>query len=157
MCGIAGIFGKCAAQHTESAYKMMDSMVHRGPEDVELAKFLTSQWHRGYIGAGGLTIRQAMACMSKCVFFLGNDAGTMHMAVSAGLKCVAIFSARDYPGKWDPYGSDHVILRKRVPCEGCLQGECPNNMKCIELITVKEVFHSCARIISGTRSEIQSI
>ena len=66
---------------------------------------------------------------------------------------MAVFSSRDLPGKWDPYGSGHITLRKTVPCEGCLLEECPNNMECIKLITVKEVFDACARIISSMESE----
>lgn len=122
-------------------------VVFGGPEDVELAKFLTSQWHRGYIAAGGLTIRQAIAVMSKCVFFLGNDAGTMHMAVSAGLKCVAIFSARDYPGKWYPYGKGHVVLRSNAPCEGCMLEVCSKRKaECITSIGVDNVFKASRAI-----------
>ncbi len=123
-------------------------VVFGGPEDVELAKYLTSQWHRGYIAASSLIIRQAIAAMSKCVFFLGNDTGTMHMAVSAGLKCVAIFSARDYPGKWHPYGKGHVVLRSNAPCQGCMLEVCSKRKaECIRSIGVDEVFQACSKVL----------
>ena len=125
-------------------------VVFGGPEDVELAKYLTSQWHRGYIAAGSLIIRQAIACMSKCAFFLGNDTGTMHMAVSAGLKCVAIFSARDYPGRWYPYGKGYVVLRSNAPCEGCMLEVCSKRKtECIMSICEDDVFQACRTILDN--------
>ena len=38
----------------------------------------------------------------------------MHLAVSSGLRCVSLFSGRDYPGLWDPYGEGHIVLRKHT-------------------------------------------
>ncbi len=82
--------------------------------------------------------------MRHCTFFLGNDTGSMHMAVAAGLKCVAVFSSRSAPGAWYPYGPGHIVLRKFVPCEGCQLVECvENRMQCILAITVDEVLSTC--------------
>ncbi|KKL89235.1 hypothetical protein LCGC14_1916730 [marine sediment metagenome] len=33
-------------------------------------------------------------------------------------------SSRDSPGRWDPYGSGHIVLRSKVPCKGCLLENC---------------------------------
>ena len=34
----------------------------------------------------------------------------MHLAASVGIRCVAVFSRRNPPGKWFPFGGNHKIL-----------------------------------------------
>ena len=128
-------------------------VVFGGPEDKTLAESMVSKWARGYVAAGALTARQAMAAMEKCAFYLGNDSGTMHMAVAAGLKCVAIFSSRDYPGNWEPYTDGHIVLRTTISCEGCMLLDCiDNEMKCILAITVEQVLNACRELLTMTKS-----
>ncbi len=118
-------------------------VVFGGREDREKGKYLLERLGRGTIAAGVLSVREAAAAMEECALYLGNDTGTMHLAVAAGVRCVAIFSARDFPGKWDPYGGGHVVLRKSVSCEGCILTECVKEKKrCIMSIGVEEVMNA---------------
>lgn len=124
-----------------------------GPDDQEACHYLASQLTRGYVMAGYLDIRQSIAAMERCVFYLGNDTGTMHMAVSAGLMCVAIFSSRDYPGKWYPWGEGHHVLRTSIECENCMLSDCVERKKqCIMSITVDRVYNACAEYLKSTAS-----
>ena len=124
-------------------------VVFGGPEDQALGNELIQKWRRGYVAAGVLNIRVSIAALSKCGFYLGNDTGTMHMAVAAGLKCVAIFSAREYPGNWYPYGRGHKILRADVACENCILEEClEHNTKCINSIGIEQVIQACKELIT---------
>lgn len=123
-------------------------VIFGGLEDSQIAEEMASRLKRGYIAAGELNIRQAIAAMKRCKMFLGNDSGAMHLAVCAGLKCVAVFSSRDYPEKWYPYGTGHMVFRTKLPCEGCMLEECKENkMKCILSITEKEVAGACESIM----------
>jgi ADP-heptose:LPS heptosyltransferase len=123
-------------------------VVFGGPEDKMLGESLVRQWGRGYVAAGSLNVRKAVAAMERCVFYLGNDTGTMHMAVAAGLKCVAIFSSRQHPGIWYPYGKGHIVLRTPVSCEGCKLVECIKfKKKCILSISTDEVYLACKKIL----------
>jgi heptosyltransferase III len=74
--------------------------------------------------AGQLTIRESAALLERCSLYVGNDTGTMHLAASVGTACVAIFSARDNPGKWEPRGEGHAVLRHEAPCAGCMLETC---------------------------------
>jgi len=131
-------------------------VVFGGPEDKLLAESMVSKWARGYVAAGSLTVRQALAAMEKCAFYLGNDSGTMHMAVAAGLKCVAIFSSRDYPGNWEPYTDGHIVLRTPISCEGCMLLDCiKNKMKCILAITVEKVLNACREFLTETNPSLK--
>ena len=70
------------------------------------------------------------------------------MAAAAGTKCVGIYSSRNYPGEWDPYGDRHTVLRALVECEGCMLERCvENKMNCIMSISVDQVYNACEKIL----------
>jgi len=133
-------------------------IVFGGPEDQAAGEKLLTEWGRGYVAAGHLDIRSSVAALSRCIFYVGNDTGTMHMAVSAGLKCGAVFSARDFPGQWYPYGSGHFVIRKALECEGCMLEECNKSPNCIELISDNEVFSTCQKLLKiGSSTNIEPV
>jgi len=118
-------------------------VVFGGNEDESLGRELLASWGRGYLAAGTLNIRESMAALEKCSLYIGNDTGTLHMAAFMGVRCVGLYSARDYPGAWYPYGDGHVVLRYAVPCEGCKSEVCiENNMACILSIGVDDVYRA---------------
>lgn len=111
-----------------------------GPEDREVAARLLQAWGCGTDAAGALSVRQSAALLARCRLFVGNDTGTMHLAAAGGLPCVALFSARDEAGKWDPVGGPHHLIRKAVPCAGCMLVRCDERDRlCLRLIEVDEV------------------
>ena len=103
--------------------------------------------------AGLDSLRETVAFMSNCKFYVGNDTGTIHMAVAAGLKCIGIYSAQNIPGAWNPYGEGHIVLRHDLPCTGCFAAVCPKGRPaCIEDISVDEVESAVVRMIDSLRS-----
>ncbi len=119
-----------------------------GTEDRELSEKMAQELGRGYVPAGVLGVRDSMAAMERCLLFLGNDTGTMHMAVASGLRCVVPFSSRDFPGLWYPYGDGHVVFRTPIPCEGCMLEECiERKMECILSISVQQVLEACRSVL----------
>ncbi len=122
-------------------------IIFGGPEDAEIGDRLVGRWGAGANSAGKFTVRQSAAALSRCGLYLGNDTGTMHLAAAVGVKCVGIFAAIDWIGRWEPFGASNRILRKSVGCEGCHTPNCFNAHKCLELITVDEVFRSSAEIL----------
>ncbi len=129
-------------------------MIFGGSEDRAQAEALLAAWGRGAAAAGELTLGEASVALEHCDLYLGNDTGTMHMAAAAGVRCVAIFSARDWPGKWYPCGSGHVILRKSVSCEGCLLVECVEHAnQCLTQISVDEAYQACRRALQEGRHQ----
>ena len=124
-------------------------IVFGGPEDRALADRLIKSWKDGAAAAGALTPRESAAALSQCVLYVGNDTGTMHLAAAVATPCVAIMSALDWPGRWVPYGPGHVVLRRSVPCEGCLLKVCDKEgMRCLKMIEVDEVVAACSQILS---------
>jgi ADP-heptose:LPS heptosyltransferase len=127
-------------------------VIFGGTEDAAAAGGLIAAWGRGYCAAGSLSVRQAAAAMSDALFYLGNDTGTMHLAAAAGVPCVAIFSARNEPGRWHPYGAGHHVLRLSPPCEACERQVCNRNLECLRGISPETVFQCCAAVVRAARA-----
>src|SRR5205085_2524024 len=101
-------------------------------------------WGTGTSAAGLLDVRTAAAVLARCRLFVGNDTGTLHLAAAAGTPCVGVFAAQDWPGRWQPYGLGHTVLRRPVPCEGCRLTVCTREgMRCLREITVEDVLAAC--------------
>lgn len=82
--------------------------------------------------------------MRRCDAYLGNDTGLMHLAAALGKPCVAVFSSRDAPGAWYPFGAGHTVLRTAIPCEGCLAAVCPRgDTACLDRIGAEAVTAAC--------------
>jgi ADP-heptose:LPS heptosyltransferase len=119
-----------------------------GREDWEIGERLCAEWgRRSFNFAGKLSIYGSAAVLERCVCYLGNDTGTMHLAAMVRIPCVAIFCARDYPGKWEPYGEKHRIIRKDVECAGCMLEVCSYNNRCLQLISVDDIFKELQGLI----------
>ncbi|MEM8911824.1 MAG: glycosyltransferase family 9 protein [Planctomycetota bacterium] len=128
-------------------------VVFGGPEDTAVGEQLIQGWRRGYNAAGSLGLRASVAALGRCQVYLGNDTGTMHMAAASGTRCVAIFSSRDFPGKWDPYGNGHQILRTAIHCEGCMLTSCVEQQnRCLREIRVETVVSRARDVLEQTLS-----
>lgn len=98
--------------------------------------------------AGRLSIFGSAAVVSRCIAYLGNDTGTMHLAGVVGTPCVAIFSARDLPGRWEPYGAGHVVLRHETECAGCMLEICDRDNACLRQIKVDDAYVQVERLLN---------
>ena len=121
-----------------------------GPEDRRAASFLLERWGTGLCAAGDLSVRESAALMADARLYLGNDTGVMHLAAGVGIPCVAVFSARDWPGKWEPYGPGHKVLRFDVPCSGCRLEVCDKRLICLTNIPAQAVYEACLEVIAKT-------
>ncbi|HZZ42265.1 MAG TPA: glycosyltransferase family 9 protein [Tepidisphaeraceae bacterium] len=125
-------------------------VIFGGTEDHADGQNLLAAWGRGYNAAGSLGLRASAAAIARCQLYIGNDTGTMHLAASTGVRCVAVFCSRNFPGLWDPFGQGHIIFRTSIDCEGCMLESCiQRRMECILSITESDVFQACAGILSG--------
>ena len=120
-----------------------------GAEERALCERLCAAWGpRSRNLAGHLSVYGSAAVLSRCAVYVGNDAGPMHLAAMAGTRCVAIFSARDVPGRWEPFGSGHIILREKPECAGCMLEVCEQERKkCLTRIPVDSVLTAAVQCI----------
>lgn len=125
-----------------------------GPEEQALGDRLCATWGpRSGNLAGRLSVYGSAAVLARCAAYIGNDTGAMHLAGLVGTPCVALFSARDEPGKWEPFGKGHVILRQNTECAGCMLRVCTREgNKCLTRISADSVLAAAGRIISSRAS-----
>jgi ADP-heptose:LPS heptosyltransferase len=125
-------------------------IVFGGADDRAAGERLISGWRRGVNAAGKLPVREAASVLKSCQLYVGNDTGTMHLAAAMGTPCVVVMAALDWPGHWNPYGRGHVVLRRVVPCEGCLLQVCQHQaMRCLTEISVDDVFNASQKILEA--------
>tara|TARA_B100000315_G_C14572339_1_gene586233 strand:- start:1594 stop:2655 length:1062 start_codon:yes stop_codon:yes gene_type:complete len=88
---------------------------------------------------GQTTVLQLAALMKRCVLFIGNDNGAMHIAVAVGCPVVALFGPTD-PKIWGPWGTGHRVFFKNVDCRACFTPGCRlGSQSCMSQISVDEV------------------
>jgi heptosyltransferase III len=100
---------------------------------------------------GKIPIRESAAVLERARVFIGHDSGPMHLAAAVGTPCAAVFSARNLPGTWFPYGKTHTVFYKRTACAGCGLDVCVEFAKqCINSVSAMEVASAVLRMVSAT-------
>jgi len=102
--------------------------------------------------SGKITLTQYGALFKKCNIAICNDAGPLHIAVALGLKTVCICGPVDEK-VYGPYPLKpiHRIVKENLPCQPCYKNfrfpGCPYNRKCIQDITVDEVYSAVKSLL----------
>jgi ADP-heptose:LPS heptosyltransferase len=126
-----------------------------GSSERRLCDELCTAWGpRAHNLAGRLSVFGSASVLSQCTTFIGNDSGPTHLAAMVGTPCVAIFSARNAPGQWQPLGQQHVVLEERPECAGCMLDDCVDEAKkCLTRIETGRVVREAISLIeSRTRA-----
>ena len=98
------------------------------------------------IAAGKLTLLQTAELLKRCHLLVSNDTGIVHIASAVSLPIAAVFSARDVPGRWYPWGDRNIVLRGLVDCEGCFKEHC-DTLDCLKSINTDKVIEACQELI----------
>lgn len=138
------------ARRLLSSFPEVRLLVVGGGQEAAMGRFLAeSVGPRAVSCAGALAVWESAEALRRCALFVGNNSGAMHLAALMNTRCVAVSSARDHAGIWDPQGEGHVVLRKNVPCSGCLLSDChARALICLTSITVDEVFEACLSVLN---------
>ena len=97
---------------------------------------------------GRLTPRESAAVFEQAKLVLGHDSGPIHLAAAVQTTCVAVYSGRNLPGIWFPYGHRHRVLYHDVSCRGCRLSTCVVEKKrCIMSISVGEVLEQVSGVL----------
>ncbi len=122
-----------------------------GSHERELCAGLCAAWGpRSHNLAGRLGVFGSAAILERCATFIGNDSGPIHLAALVGVPCVAIFSARNALGHWEPLGRGHIVLEERPECAGCMLDECVHEAyKCLTRIEAAEVVRGAVSLVEA--------
>jgi heptosyltransferase-2 len=97
---------------------------------------------------GRTNLSDAIALIACCDLFVTNDSGLMHVAGALGVPTVAIFGSTN-PQTTYPLGERTVLVRRPVDCSPCLRKECPADFRCMDLVTVDEVYDESVRLLAA--------
>src|SRR5918993_1376669 len=122
-----------------------------GSRERGLCDELCAAWGpRSHNLAGRLSVFGSASILSQCATFIGNDSGPTHLAAMVGIPCVAIFSARNAPGQWQPLGAHHIVLEDRPECAGCMLDDCVHEAKkCLTRIETGRVVREAISLIES--------
>ena len=84
---------------------------------------------------GRTSPRVSAAAMRRARLFLGHDSGPMHLAAAVGTPCVVVFSKRNRPGEWFPFGDHHRVFYP------------PPEARSIRAISPAEIIAAATRIL----------
>ena len=82
-----------------------------GAEDRQRSEQLAVGWPAPVLNlCGSVSPRLSAAILGQVRVLLCHDSGPMHLAAAVGTPCVTVFSRRNPPGKWFPYGDGNRVL-----------------------------------------------
>ncbi len=122
------------------AYKWsVKVVIFGGPGETEIAADIESRMEETAVNVAGKTsVRELMALIKRCNFFITNDSGPMHIAAAFDVPLVAIFGSTDHTGT-SPYNSKSAVVRSNVGCAPCKLRECPIDHRCMTTVTEESV------------------
>lgn len=138
------------------AARGLPSAIVGGDGEVDKAERIAAQCRRPpVILAGRTSLLGLAALMKRCLFFVGNDAGPMHMAASVGAPVVGLFGPSD-PRVWGPRGAQVEVLYKGFDCRRCFHPACERGAEsCMNHIGTEEVVQAADRLLA--RSEVRRV
>lgn len=134
-------------------------LILSGPKEMSLANKITL--HHGIKGkvvnlAGKTSLSQTASIIKRCVLFISNDSGPVHIASALGTPVISIFG-RNQPGlsvrRWGPLGKCDKYLHKDLGCIRCLAHNCKKEFACLKAISVEDVV-SVAELILNAKDRV---
>jgi heptosyltransferase II len=120
-----------------------------GKSDVDAAAEVCRFARTGLINLAGKTsLQEAIYLISRCRLFISNDSGLMHVAGALNIPTIAIFGSTN-PKTTAPLGDQSVVVRREVFCSPCLKKTCPTDFRCMDLITVDDVFNTANNLLKN--------
>jgi heptosyltransferase-2 len=124
----------------------MKVVITGGREEAALAAEIEQAMSLPALNFVGQTnVRQLLALIKRCNFFITNDSGPMHIAAAFQVPLVAIFGSTDHTTTY-PLATRTVVVRQTTDCAPCLKRECPTDHRCMSAITAAMVVEAAEKL-----------
>lgn len=118
-----------------------------GKSDRDIAEEVHRMAQTRVVNLAGQTgLKEAAYLISQCRLFISNDSGLMHIAGALNVPTIAIFGSTN-PATTSPAGNQSIVVHREVSCSPCLKKTCPTDFRCMELISVEDVFAVARNIL----------
>ncbi|MCW8132564.1 MAG: lipopolysaccharide heptosyltransferase II [Planctomycetota bacterium] len=146
---VAAAYGPAKEWPADLYARLIDELAERhGAECVlvgapnekrKSAEVAAAAKHGALVAAGETGVGEAMALLSLCDGFAGNDSGSMHVAGALGLPTVGIYGSTR-ADRTGPLGGRTSILYKQIECSPCLKRTCKfGHYDCLKKIAPGDV------------------
>jgi heptosyltransferase I len=100
--------------------------------------------------AGAVPLGCLPALLANAAVLITNDSGPMHIAAAVGTPVVALFGPTS-PLRTGPYGANHVVFTRDLPCRPCFSRVCQHapTMECLESILPQDVAAAAHRLMAS--------
>ena len=134
-------------------YGLKVILIASGEENEAIANEIAKQIRYPVLNLSGkLSLGQLSALLKRCVIFISNDSGPVHIASAVGTPVVSIFGRNQAglsPARWAPVGRKDAYLHKEVGCSICLAHNCNIGFDCLKAITVEDVLKAVDDILKA--------
>jgi len=99
---------------------------------------------------GAFDLAQLASLFKRCRLVVSNDSGPVHLAAAVHTPVIAIFGRNQAglsPRRWRPLGPRDVVVHKKTDCAPCLAHACTRGFRCLEAVSVEEVFGHAQKIL----------
>jgi len=129
-----------------------------GPDDAEIAEFITAQIGPAAVNAAGRTSLKALAAwMDRIKLLITNDSAPLHVAAARNTPCAAIFGATTTSLGFGPFHENSRVVEIDLDCRPCgLHGGkvCPKgHFKCMRDITPEAVLKAAEELLAKALSD----
>ncbi len=119
-----------------------------GPGEKEMAEQIAGEMQTPAWIAPPTTIQESIALFRHTALLISCDSGPLHLAAAMGIPTVSLFGPTD-PARNGPYGDNHQVVCKELPCSFCWKKQCPlGTHECMETVNVDEVFAAVKTSVS---------
>ncbi len=134
----------------ESYKQIFFIIVGTAHENEGLKSPINENRERNYLDLCGQTnLKELLAVLECSQVVVGNETGTLHLAIAAGVPTVCILGGGQF-GRFMPYGdpAKHKYVYKKMDCFNCNWQCIQGNAKCINDITVDNVLDGILSLLN---------
>ncbi len=124
-----------------------------GPGDIQKVEHIAKQIPNDPIVlCGRLSLLESAAALERCILFIGNDTGTVHIAAAMKRNVIVLFGPTVEEFGFYPYGTRATVMCVSLPCRPCThtgKGTCKiqETHACMKKIRVEDVLENVEKML----------
>ncbi len=118
-----------------------------GPGEEGVAREIVDVMKHPGMVAPPTTLLQLASLLEHSRALVTTDTGPLHLAAAAGTPTVALFGPTN-PGKWNPRGEQHAVVKKEISCWPCNFHHCKKGYQCMKLIEIDDILEGMDNVLA---------
>ena len=96
---------------------------------------------------GRTSLPELAFVLQRADLAVGPDCGSAHVAAAVDTPYIALFGPTA-PELTAPFGSEHLVVNKRLSCSPCYKRRCPEKSACLTSIQAADVFEKIEEVLA---------